>query len=272
MRLIFTNLAAAAALALAPVAAAAQESEAAAPLVLSTQSAGPDLVFTLGAGAKLAPDYFGSSDYSIGPSGSFSFGYLRLPGGRSFGNLDTSPDASSFGLRGSFRFVGERSAGDHPELTGLNKIDNTLELGLGVAYTSRNFDAFADMRYGFFGHEALVGEVGADFKLQPTDRLTLSLGPRVQIGSNKFNDTYFGVTAAESAASGLAAYNPSGGAVSAGIALGARYQFNDDWGIEGQVTWDRFTGDAADSPIVQQGDRDQYTISVGVTRRIVLDF
>jgi outer membrane protein len=31
-------------------------------------------------------------------------------------------------------------------------------------------------------------------------------------------------------------------------------------------------GDAADSPIVEQGDRDQYGIRLGVTRRIVLDF
>lgn len=241
------------------------------PVVQAAPVASPDLIFTVRGGIASAPDYFGSGDYTVGPDFAFSFGYLRLPGGRDFGNLDgLSPDG--FGLRASFRYVDQRDDADNAELAGLEDIDTSVELGLGIGYTSRNFDAFADVRYGAVGHESFVGEIGADVKAQPTDRLTVSLGPRMLLGSDDYNDTYFGVTADEAALSGFDAYDPDGGAVTAGLELGMSYRLTDNWGVEGAVTYDRFIGDAADSPIVEQGDRDQYGVRVGITRRITLDF
>ena len=68
------------------------------------------------------------------------------------------------------------------------------------------------------------------------------------------------------------AFDAGGGLLSAGVELGATYQINDDWGVEGALTWDRLAGDAADSPIVATGDRDQYSVRIGLTRRITLDF
>lgn len=232
----------------------------------------PDLVFTLRGGVASAPEYFGSEDYTVGPDFSLGFGFLRLPGGRSFGDPDPNAQNTGFGLRGSFRYIDERDSSDHDELAGLDDVDTSVELGMGLGYSSRNFDAFADLRYGVVGHESFVGELGADVKLHPNDRLTLSLGPRLLVGSSDYTDTYFGISSGEAAASGLPAFEADGGLVSAGVELGATYRINDRWGVEGAVTYDRFTGDAADSPIVEQGDRDQYGVRFGVTRRITLDF
>ncbi len=243
------------------------------PMVQSSPLASPNLIFTLRGGVASAPDYFGSGDYSLGPDFGFRLGYLSLPGGRSFGNLDgLSPDG--FGLRGSFRYIDQRDDADNSELAGLDDIDSSVELGLGVGYTSRKFDAFADVRYGVIGHESFVGELGADLKAHPSDRLSLSLGPRLLVGSEDYASTYFGVTPAESVASGgsFAPYAAGGGAVSAGVELGMTYQISDNWGLEGAVAYDRFVGDAEDSPIVHQGERDQYGVRIGITRRIVLDF
>lgn len=235
-------------------------------------SDGPDLVFTLRGGVATAPDYFGSGDSTLAPDIGFSLNYLAL-GPLNFGTADGS-SREGLGLRGSFRFVDERTAADNAELTGLNDVDATYELGLGLGYTTYTFEAFADLRYGLAGHEAFVGELGADVKMHPSDRLTLSAGPRVLLGTDKYADTYFGVTGAEALASAgrFSAYEPGGGVVSAGVELGARYDLNEAWGVEGAVTYDRLVGDAADSPIVEQGDRDQYGLRIGVTRRITLDF
>ena len=74
-----------------------------------------------------------------------------------------------------------------------------------------------------------------------------------------------GITPAEASAS-LPAYDPDGGMVSAGIEFGARYQLNDRWGLEGAITWDKFTVDAAESPIVEPGEDEQWGIRFGVTR------
>lgn len=261
-------------LVLSPLAVAAQTLEPpAAPFAASPAPATPDLIFTLGAGLSAEPEYFGSGDYEVGPALSLGFGYLNLAG-RGFGNPDATDPGYGLGVRGSLRYVHSRETGDHPELAGLDDVDASYELGAGIGYRSSNFDAYADMRYGIGGHESLVGELGADAKVHPTDRLTLSLGPRVFIGSDDYAATYYGVTQDEAVASGgtLPVYDADGGVLRAGVELGASYDVTDNWGVEGAVTWDRFTGDAKSSPIVEQGDRDQYGLRVGVTRLITLDF
>lgn len=246
---------------------------AACPLPALAQGAdgNPDLIFSLRGGASVQPDYFGSSDYSLGPDVALRFGYLRL-GGREFGSPDPDFEPRGFGLRGSFRYIGERSEDDSPELEGLDDVDAAVEMGLGLGYTTQNFKAFADVRYGVIGHESLVGELGADLVARPNDRLTLTAGPRVLIGSDDYASTYFGVSASEAAQSTFGAYDAEGGIMSTGIELGATYEVNDNWAVEGAVTWDRLQNDAADSPIVEAGERDQYGVRIGVTRRITLDF
>jgi outer membrane scaffolding protein for murein synthesis (MipA/OmpV family) len=118
----------------------------------------------------------------------------------------------------------------------------------------------------------LVGEIGADGIAYPFDGLTLTLGPRLEFGDNRFADTYFGVSASESEASGLPEFQANGGLLGAGVELGARYLFNERWGVEGAAGWQRLVNDAADSPVTATGSEDQYSVRVGLTRRISLDF
>ncbi|EAQ01893.1 hypothetical protein OB2597_00710 [Pseudooceanicola batsensis HTCC2597] len=248
-----------------PVAAAAQE----APRPVT--GAQPDLVFTLRGGAAVSPSYFGSSGYELGPDASFSVQYLRL-GGFEFGSPDPDARRLGFGLRGSFRYISARNPLNYPELAGLEPVDRSVEVGLGVGYRTEFLEAFLDARYGVIGHESWVAEAGVDAVFQPEPRLRLRAGPRIFLGDDDYARTYFGVTPAESAASGLAAYDPSGGALSAGIEIGATYRLDDNWAIDGAVTWSRFIGDAEASPIVAQGSRDQWKIRLGVTRRFSIDW
>lgn len=239
-----------------------------------TVAPSPDLIFTVRGGVSASPTYFGSDTYEAGPDFGLSFQFVNLPGKRDIGSTDPNYRYTGFSPRGSLRLVKDRSAADSPELAGLNDIDMALELGLGLGYTSENFRAFGDVRYGVVGHEAWVGEFGADMIVRPTDRLTLTAGPRLFVADNSYATTYFGVSAAESVASGgaFAAYAPAGGALSAGFEVGATYSLNDKWGIEGAVRYDRLLNDAADSPITQQGSADQFSARLGLTRRFTLDF
>lgn len=223
------------------------------------------LVLTLRGGVSFAPEYFGSEDYEVGPDFGLRFNYLSLRNGRTFGNPDPWADSLGFGVRGSFRFIKERDTDDFDELARLDDIDAALELGASVSYTTENFNVFGAARRGFGGHEGWVGEVGADAILRPTDRLRLSLGPRAFFGDEEYANTYFGIGADEASAA-LPAYDLDGGLVSAGVEFGARYKINDVWGLEGAITWDKFQGDAADSPIVEQGDDEQWGVRFGVTR------
>ena len=255
-------------LAATPALAAGPDAPEAQPMMMAPApepAARPVLVFSLRGGLAGNPAYFGSDEMELGPDLGFKFHFLRLPGGREFGNPDPWEDSLGFDVHGSFGFIGERDPNDHDELAGLDKVDAAVELGLGIGYTARNFSAFADVRKGFGGHDGYVAEVGADAILRPNDRLTLTMGPRLLWGDDSYTDTYFGITPSEASAA-LPAYNPDGGLVSAGIEFGARYRLSDLWGIEGAVTYDAFTQDAKDSPIVRQGREDQWGIRVGLTR------
>jgi MipA family protein len=225
--------------------------------------------FSATAGASLAPSYFGSDSYTVAPSGSFGFTGLR------FGTLQWGdPDdarliARGMGLRGVFRYIPRREGEE--ELAGLDDVKASLELGLGLHHTSEFWQVYGDLRYGVIGHRSFAGEIGANVLYRGASGLVLHAGPRAEFGSSRFMRTYFGITAAE-ASPALAAYRPGGGLYSIGVEIGAYQPLNADWGITGSVRYDRLRGDAAASPIVQQGSRDQLTANIGLTRHFNLRF
>ena len=263
---------AALALALTTVAASAQDAErfALGDPVVSTQGAGSAIGFTLRAGVGVQPDYFGADQGEAAPIFGGTLNYLQL-GGFTFGDPDPLFVPTGPAFNASFRYIGERDDEDG-ELRGLDDVDATLELGGGLSYSTGDLRVFGDVRYGFFGHEAFVGEIGADFFLRPTDRLTLRAGPRALFGTDDYAQTYFGVSPREAAASGgrFGSFDAEGGLISAGVEFGAGYQISQNWGVDAVVTYERLQGDAADSPIAV--DDGQVSASIGVTRRFTLGF
>jgi len=233
------------------------------------------IAFTLGAGASVSADYFGSDDYSIGPSGTGRLDYLRLGRFEIGSSRGVGADVvEGLGFRGSARYISSRRASSNGELRGLEDVDATLELGFGLGYDTPAWRVFGVARYGFLGHESFVGQLGADAIFRPSDQLTVSVGPRADLGSSDFMRTYFGVTADEAVASNgrLNEFRPSSGLYSVGVELQARYRVTDAWGVETDVTYNRFIEDANDSPIVDQGSANDFGLSVVLTRSFQLDF
>ena len=239
------------------------------PTVMSSQGAGPALGFTLRGGVATAPEYFGAPDSEASPDLGFELNYLRF-GNFTFGNPDPLFRPQGFGLSGSFRYIGERDPADSPELTGLTQIDPAIELGVGAQYAIGNYQFFGAVRQGFGGHDGVVGELGADAFIYPTDDLTISIGPRALFGDSDYTQTYFGVTDAEADASAFTPFTPSGGLVSVGVELGAGLRLSDRWGIEGAISYDKLQDDAARSPITV--DDESISARIGVTRRFTLGF
>ena len=251
--------------------AAAMTATAMIPFLAAPALAQDGLSFTLGLGGEYSPDYFGADQYGLGPTGKFSVQRVSF-GPIQFGSADPQAERLGFGLRGAFRVIGARKAVDNPELTGLINLKTSVELGLGLGYEAEAWRAFGDLRYGVIGHESAVLEVGADWKAVSNPKFKLNIGPRLLYGSDRYTRTYFGVTAAEAGASGLAAFTPDAGLVSAGIEIGAAYDLGNDWGLEASLNYDRLQGDAAASPITGLGSRDQGSVSLMLTRRFRLGF
>jgi outer membrane protein len=225
---------------------------------------------TIGLGAEAVPDYFGASGTHVAPTGAFTIQKLVLPGGFGIGSESALPTDPGFGPRGAFRFVPARSSSDHGELDGLDDIDPAVEVGLGLFQITEWTRVYAEVRRGFGGYNGWVAEAGVDAILRPTDRLVLTAGPRLDWGDGEFVGTYFGVTPAEAAESRYAAYSPDGGLVSLGLELNARYDFQNGWGLHGTLGWQRLQGDAAQSPIVEEGSKDQFGARLILTRTFSL--
>lgn len=228
----------------------------------------PGIEFELGGGASVAPRYEGASAYLFSPYPTFRLKRLTFSNGFQIGG----GDGTGLSFYPSFRFRGARKAADTPALTGLADVDPAVELGLGVSYATPGFRAFVEVRRGLTGHDGYVGEFGGDLSFRPADRLTLSAGPRFSFAGGDYMNTYFGVSAAESVASGMAQFSPRSGFKSAGAEVSARYEMGDNWALEGSARYDRLVGDAAASPVTAAGTRNQFGFRLGIVRRFRLDF
>ena len=93
-------------------------------------ASGVDLIFEIGAGGSISPEYEGSDEYSVSPSPIIGFGYLNIPGLFEIGS--TGPDEGGLSISPAFDMTGERKADDFDALKGLDDVDATYEVGVKV--------------------------------------------------------------------------------------------------------------------------------------------
>ncbi|MBB4000774.1 MipA/OmpV family protein [Aureimonas pseudogalii] len=234
-------------------------------------ASGVDLIFEIGVSGQVSPEYEGSDEYSVSPFPIIGFGYLNIPGLFEIGS--TGPDEGGFSINPSFNMTGERKAGDFDDLKGLDDVDATYEVGAKVGYEWGYAEIYGEARYAFGGAEGIVGELGANAIYRPTKTIELKAGPFATLASEDFTETYFGVTAAEADRIGLRleAYDPKGGVKSVGVSGSARYEFRRDWFLNADASYSQFVGDAKDSPIVKAGDKNQFTVGFGISKRFEMD-
>lgn len=216
----------------------------------------------IGLGVNVGPSYPGSDEAEAGP-------WLIWRNTR-LGDAASGGARQGFAIAPSFGTVAPREASDDAALTGLDDIDRAYELGLKASYGIGAVDAYASLRKGFGGHDGLTGELGAKYRTDLSDRVTLWSGIELGYGNDSYNDTYFGVTPAESLTSGYGAYAPGGGFNSAAIKFEARYALTDSTALLGEVQYGKLIGDAADSPLVQ--DRYQPSLRLGIVRNFSFGF
>jgi MipA family protein len=88
------------------------------------------------------------------------------------------------------------------------------------------------------------------------------------MASSDYFDAYYGVSATESLASGLAPYTPEGGFRSVGVGAAIKWDVTDKVETSLFGEYSRLVGPAADSSLVRQrGDENQFTIGVSATYR-----
>lgn len=243
-------------------------------LILACLSASPataetsddgDWQVSLGAGAIYAPDYEGSDDYEVMPFPAISVEYrgiVYIRGAEIGANLlrlePTDELQIKFGPVARYRR--DRKEKRNRDLRGLGNVDTAVELGGALSIEYQNSWARVTLAKDVAGgHEGLVGTGEAGLRFDLSDSLGASASASVGWADKDYMASYFGVTAAQAAASGLPVYRAGAGFKDAGAGLSLDYRLGDHWTITAAGGYTRLFGDAADAPLVaRRGSRDQW--------------
>jgi len=252
-------LATTAALLALPFAAIAQQQPA------QQQPPKKDWDIRLGAGAMFQPEYEGSDEYEVSPAPLLMVNYRDLVflrgttlGANAF-TWQGPRDSDKLQVGPLVRYQFGRDEDDSDDLRGMGDIDAAVELGGFITYSigqwSTGLTVFKDVSDA---HDGMTVKLSGGHRY--------SFGPKLRLRSevystwadDNYTETYFGVTAAQSARSGMRRYQPEGGFKDIGLTLDLDYSLTEHWGLTGRVGYKRLLGDAADSPLVEdRGSADQ---------------
>jgi MipA family protein len=174
-------------------------------------------------------------------------------------------DSNGFRAGPVANFVFKR--GQRDGLYGLHTVELTHEIGGFAEYQSEHFRTRAELRQGIDGHKGFVASLGADL-YGGDGRATLSFGPRLSLGDNRYANAYFSVTPYESVLNGrIAPYEANGGFTAAGGLATFRYDFSKDTNATIYGGLQRLTGSVGASPIPNDiGSRNQFTAGLSIAR------
>jgi MipA family protein len=239
----------------------------------------------LGAGGLYGPTYEGDDSYrlSLLPNIQVSHGdvfFASVQEGVGYRAINT--EAVRAGPIARIKFSRDEDGGqpfavtgqDTRDLAGLGEVDTSIELGAFLEYEVGPMTFSAEARQAATGHEGFVADLGARFggRVQGGGPpLIWSAGPRLKLVDDSYTGAYFGVTRAQSLASGLPQYQAGGGLYSYGIGATAILPLTRETGWTAVLVAgvDRLTGDAADSPLVQlRGSETQATIGIFLSRTV----
>jgi outer membrane scaffolding protein for murein synthesis (MipA/OmpV family) len=231
-------------------------------------SPGQGMRFTLGAGVGVAADYEGSDYYEPVPLWNLSVSNLYHPkthiqvlGPRLRSNF-IPDDHWRLGVAG--QFIRKRDNVHNDRVDNLESVDASVMLGIVGGY-----DFLAEPQQDLVLEVEVRQDVANDNGLLATirgvyaGRLTPSWGVVGSVGSTWADDdymsSYFGIDAADAAASGLDEFNADEGFKDVNFGGALSYRFLERWSVAVIGTYARLLGDAEDSPVVDDvGDANQF--------------
>ena len=267
------------ALFLSAVAAPAFAQETEAPL-LDPESAGDN--WTVAVGAAINPDYSGSDDYRIIPAVAVrgTIGNISVSTKATYLYADLVPRGKSIDIDAG-PIVGVR-------LNRTGKIkDDFVDLlpdrkaaievggfaGISVHNLTNPYDSLSfrlDVLHDIGNaHKSTVFSPNIDFSTPLSRKTYASASVGAEFVSNKFADYYFSISPTDSLASGLPAFNASGGMKSWKVGLLLNQSITGDLtgglSLFGLVNYSRLVGDFKRSPIVSdRGSPNQWLLGAGL--------
>jgi outer membrane scaffolding protein for murein synthesis (MipA/OmpV family) len=211
--------------------------------------------FSLGAAVISMPKYMGSDERRIAAYPAFDAQWKNgvffsaLSG---FGYNFSKNPSLQYGLR--LTVEGGRDESRSSKLAGLGDVDSTIEPGAFFNYSlNSNYALLSSVRYGSgVDHNGLQVSIGgrAAHSLNADHRLSALFS--ANWANSQYAQSYFGVNAAQSNASGYNQFTPGAGMTD--IKLGANWNWSIDtnWSLTTGASVKHLLGDSANSPFVIQ--------------------
>lgn len=216
----------------------------------------------LGGGIMMAPKYEGSDEFDLQP-----IPFITASLGE---HVKVDPRGVSIEVYSlnDLTFSGQigydigRKDDDSEHLRGLGDIDMGGVVGGTVTYEMGPAEFYASLSRNIGGSEGTEAKFGVDI-VHFVDRFRFSAGLSATWADETYMETYFCVSAAQSAASGLPQYDIGAGFKRIDLDLSVTYGVTENWLVRGQIGLGHLIGDAADSPIVQEAFQPSGIVAIG---------
>lgn len=217
----------------------------------------------VGAGAIYEPEYEGGDEFAIQPVPFIVFTYGEWLEIDPRGVTITPFRHDGFALAAKVGYESGRDDDDADRLDGLGDIDFAATVGAKASYSWNGFEFYASVDQTIEGSESLIGTFGAEYQAPVTERLILGAGVEAVVANDKHMEAYFGVNSRQAARSGLSEYKAEAGLKRVNVSASAIYMLSENWLVRGEAGLGILTGDAADSPIVEEKLQPSASLFVG---------
>jgi outer membrane protein len=220
--------------------------------------------FSVGGGVSYAPRYEGAANNRLRfmplLEASYSDGHFFASLLRGMGYNFSEERDMQYGVRISHG-LGRRESAD-PRLNGMGNIGFTPEAGLFLNRRFASWYVSSGISTGSHGTHVEAGG-GIAFPVSASDRVRM--GVNLNWGDSKYNQTYFGVTPDQAAASGnvLTTYNASAGIKDYALTTNWLHNFNRDWFSTTGLSYKWLASSAKQSPLTQRNSAGSANFLVG---------
>lgn len=228
----------------------------------------------LGVGLIINPEFQGSEDYRALPVPYFDFRYVDQQGTKHFLNVpqglgtylirDRTDSGNRFALSAALG-PGFQNR-DTDQFQGLDTFGIGIEARLGAEYDIGRWSLQGGLAQAIAsGHEGLYGNLTANYRFVLGRGAFAGIGPSLRWGNSRYMSALYGISAQESAASGLARFDASSGVESAALQGIVSLPVGRQWRLTSVARFGRLVGDAGDSSLTQEAN--QFFLVTALTRR-----
>jgi len=217
---------------------------------------------SVGGGIGFAPDYEGSDYYEAVPVPYFNVNYnqgmfVKLLGLNLRANL--IPE-KTWNLGPVYNYRAERDNVDNNRVDRMRDVSDAHEVGAFGGFTINNWFVSLEFLTDLGeAHGGWYSKLKGGYNWIISNSWALSIGASTTYADDDYMQTYFGVTAADAARSGLNQYEADSGIKDVGIDLGLNWMITQNWSAKGLASYTQLVGDADDSsPVVDEGSESQF--------------